>query len=391
MNEMDGYRQLLEKAKKTSLTTNEQGNRQLVLTYTIDEQLVSLFKAVDFAGYGLIDDQHRWDLIALNSSDYGKEITVYWDEDPDHFEIFEKESELFLYFLNRNKIPEKGAIILEPYTLFFDADQINNNLAGVRQIKKLIDYITSIADYNNYNHCLFFKEQKLEINIDYNSLFVDNKLPIIPQRIDALIDSLQEQAHQEVRRNLFVGVLINHLIQEPLQDRLRLLIERLDTMFEAYKVSFNLYIEKFSYETIKKEITGDYIQFLKRLDDAVANLRTQVVVIATNAIALAQYSKDNLFKNIVIFITTLCASVLYFLIIQNNSETISEIHDEIENLEEDLKNKQITVLQERFVPYFVKLKSKVRKQRCKLFIFYTILFMSLISSFGMLIYTYTAK
>ncbi|WP_304223081.1 hypothetical protein [Gracilinema caldarium] len=71
------------------------------------------------------------------------------------------------------------------------------------------------------------------------------------------------------------------------------------------------------------------------------------------------------------------ACILYGIILQNNWQTIREIKEELDDLENDLKDRHLSIFKGKLEKYFTKLKIKVKSQKCKLRLFWVILFLSL--------------
>jgi hypothetical protein len=177
--------------------------------------------------------------------------------------------------------------------------------------------------------------------------------------------------------------LIEFLYLHPEENRFTKLIELFDEIFHAYKSGYDLYIEKFSYEELKSEFEQYNLEYLKRIGDALADVRNQVVVISTVSIAISQIDfKEPLNpKTILILSGVFLASLMYSVILYNQINIIKDIDNEIIDKESKIKTKQPDLYKDKFEKKFTGLKNRSKSQRAKIWLFIIILWIITVSLF----------
>lgn len=352
----------------------------LSVTVLLNEGIYNIITSCDFVDSVIIEEK-RIESSKVKQDQLGKECIVLVKESGG-FKIFFREidaiRDLFVGFDNVSCTELKPCYIVESNWFSDEPHLMPENLKAAYQYIRWLDILKRFADYSSGRTCVYFKEKKLELDVSaLNLIENDDLVRAETDYLEKFMEHLEQPDHQDERVSLFKGVLIEFLSMENPESRLKALFTKIKTIYEAYHAGFDLYIEQFSYHALKKEVVSDYTGFLKRLDDAITNLRTQVLVIATNAIALAQYTERDLAKNLVILIATIGACILYGIILQNNCQTIQEINEELQDLEKDLKDRHLSIFEEKLEKYFTKLKIKVKSQKCKLILFWVILLLSL--------------
>ncbi|MFC0513378.1 hypothetical protein ACFFGT_04175 [Mucilaginibacter angelicae] len=241
-----------------------------------------------------------------------------------------------------------------------------------QNVIKLIALLSEVADYikeapGERDTLIYFEKSKLHLQLIYGK---DDL-----RKID-FIDKLREQlfdAHDFTeRRSIFRAELISYLKDTPTSGAFAKLLAMLNEVYEHYKKSHLLYLEKFSYQDLKSEVDKDQLDYMKKIYASVNDIQSKVIAVPAAFILIYtqfDFTGAQFLKNILLLTGAVLFSVLIEVLLRNQFGVLAYIEEEIEQLKTILKNKDTQLDLTEFLGSYGKLAPLINKQRNYLILF----------------------
>jgi len=269
---------------------------------------------------------------------------------------------------------------------YFSDDPALPEVKRIQNYKTLFSVLKDISDHETLYEFILFNECKLSIRKELDFLITSPaKVPDI-SIIESLRIEIEREEHREQRRSILKSILVDILFHENPHERLFILIHKINEIYETWKVSFNLYIQEFSYSVLRSEFQKNALDFFERISNTIADIRSQVIVISTSAIAMTQMTEGLSLKNVLILVSILTATVIYHQILANQSGDIKRIDGEIKRQDNLLSEKQKAFYEKECKNKFDDLYDQVNIQKKRIRLFKILLWGNFIIAFALLMY-----
>lgn len=242
--------------------------------------------------------------------------------------------------------------------------------------ERAFDFLRRAADYFASGDYVFLKGEVVKIpgRIQNLSGFPSNLWAI--EELGELIHDVESEDHRDVRISIFRSVVVDLLRAEREERRLEYFVRNTKQVRSAFRASFDLYMERFSFDKLRTEFERDALAMLGRLGDAIAAVRGQVVMIGTAAIAISQFSSGEWLRNSLILAAILLASILYQIVIRNQLDVVGEVEEEIGQQRKLLESAEMVIKHPEISGRLSGLEKKVRVQRKRMQAFTVVLWSS---------------
>ena len=378
---------------RSQLGNYDPSDRSLKIELNLTNEDIVYFKEWEPSG-DKIDSTYNYsgrtfNTEALSETDAGKEISIklFVYDFRDSFLFYNTEDDFKNQFLvsclSPVGCPERFYIKSINY---FSDETPPQEVKNVLDYKVLFNVLEELSDHTTPHEYILFYDHKLIIKKSIDILQEpDTPVPCISV-IESLSNEINRTEHKEQRYSILKNILDKVLFHEVTEKRLIILIEKINEIYDSFLVSFDLYINEFSYSKLKSDFQHDVLNYFERLSTSVADIRSQVIIISTSAIALSQLSNDSIVKNILIVLSILTATIIYNIILLNQKESVQRIAKEIEDKEKLLKEKQQKFYENDCKGKIKDLQTQIDKQKNRIKLFQFLLWGNFAIGIGLLIF-----
>lgn len=343
---------------------------------------------------GLSMDESRITGIARNSTDLA-EISLLLQqaeelEDELSHEVqglnitFYKVSQIFKNFeklLNnssyRRKVPASNFYLIEDRQAFYQDEQsifFNNYL----KIIELYKFLEAKADHINTDvgqHSLvFLNNRKLLLTDEYaiNDLIELKNLELLISKFSnddsnhGVSNKEKDQILKKTLINFFKACDVVTLSQ---------VIQDFPGINSCINDELDMYMSKFSYDDVKKEVEKEKVDFIVRLNKVFSDIQTQLIGVPVSVILAADKLKignlavndPNKFHgisltNILVILAIGFYAIVLAMLIRNQNNTLEAIKDEIDH-HESLFNSKHKGMAQKFNKSFAQIKNRYEHQK----------------------------
>lgn len=277
----------------------------------------------------------------------------------------------------RRKIPCNSFYLVDDKQAYY-TDEDNSFFYNYINIIKLFDFLEKKSDHKSYDsgiqNLVFLGSKKLIISDEYSSIDL-----IELKDLDSLITkfSSHETAHSvsHKEKDLILKKSLVSFFKDCDNIKLSQIIQDFSKFNSYVNNELDIYMSKFSYDDIRKEVEKDKTDFIVRLNKVFSDIQTQLIGVPVSVILAADKLKigakeledPNRFLGIsltnilVIFAIGFYAIVLTMLI-RNQTNTLDALKDEIEH-HESLFNSKHKGIAERFQKSFTQIKNRYEHQK----------------------------
>lgn len=265
--------------------------------------------------------------------------------------------------------PPIDQVYLIDLQCFADDDRTESVRCSIDRFHSVNKILDMVQNYKGVEGWLIVNKSSLLISQDIPQEVIEAVAQGKIRNPSALQAFLKREDHQEQRLAIVRGALIRFLEREPSEQRLAFLLGRIETIATSCASSFDLYLDKFSYDQLRHEVQTETIELFALLNKALIELRSQVVVMGTFAIALSQFTPSAWFQNGIILLAIFIGTFLYNLILKGQAEAIKDIGARTKKIEQELKSRQEVLFNRDFAKDFEDLTARVKQQNNRLLCF----------------------
>ncbi|WP_291329958.1 hypothetical protein [Desulfovibrio sp. UCD-KL4C] len=239
----------------------------------------------------------------------------------------------------------------------------SETVTAYKKTVALINLFRETADSSTNESVLFFSaNSKIEITLNYSLI----DLKEFTGNISELRDSLFEPIHRNERIAIFKSSLITMLGREPNKDlRFSYLLRNYTSWKETYENNFKLYLEKFTFESLRSEIEENKIKLADKLNSIISDLHKSIIALPLGFIFGAtklSLESEHIVNDILILgsITLFC--LFQFIALANHRRILEFVSSEITRQKRKLITEHSSLAEELSTPY-EKLDKRVRFQK----------------------------
>lgn len=330
-------------------------------TILSDDDLVSIVEATSEKG---IDNR------TISSLPNGTPLLLEFDvpRGPDFF-VFRSKNDWVSETLRDNRTIPPENIYLADERCYGDADLFSRIRLSIDRFHILVRILDEVRSYRIDDGWLIVNKSPIIIERNVPSSLVETVVAGNVEDPSSLLDFVERDDHQEQRLAILSGALERFLEHEPVGHRLAYLVERIEIVTMSCRSTFELYLDKFSYDRLRHDIHSSNLEIVASLNRTLTDLRSQVVVMGTFAIALSQFSAGAWAQNAFTLAAILIGTILYTVILSSQSESIEDIRHRIERAETDLRTRQKDLFEREFRADFVRLSKRAEAQRKRVGLF----------------------
>lgn len=263
---------------------------------------------------------------------------------------------------------------VEPPPRFFLADidyLYDNSATGYPPISikhyllaaKLYKLLTKAADHlagvGTAKNLLFLHKEKIELTPDYGPDHLHDLGDL--DSFDA--EYLESNIHQDQKLTIIKTALLELFSGRkklPFSD----LLIRFDDFMEKILVSYQLYVAEFSFQKVKAEVDKEKLEAMVKLNKVFSDIQSQLLAVPV-ALVLVGGQMENkdaaLTKNVLIWLGALVFAIFMNLLIRNQRHTLNAVKQEIDQQQQQLKNKYPSV-NGRFNDSYTEIESRYTHQ-----------------------------
>lgn len=330
-------------------------------TIIADDDLVSIAEAASAKG---IDNR------TVPSMPSGTPLLLEFDvpTGPDLFVFQSKNAWVSETLRAKRTIPPENIYLVDE-RCYGDADLLSRLRTAIDRFHMLVQILDDVRSYPIDDGWLIVNKSPIIIERSFPDSLVETVVTGNVEDPSPLLDFVEREDHQEQRLAILSGALERFLEHEPVGHRLTYLVERIEIVTMSCRSTFELYLDKFSYDRLRHDIHSSNLELVASLNRTLTDLRSQVVVMGTFAIALSQFSAGAWIQNAFTLAAILIGTVLYTVILSSQSESIEDIRHRIERAETDLRTRQKDLFEREFKADFARLSDRAESQRTRVGLF----------------------
>lgn len=232
-------------------------------------------------------------------------------------------------------------------------------------IVRFIKILESISDYiderNGNLKLVFFKSEKLEININY----LPNKLPKL-SNLAIFEESFRETIYVSQKKLMALNALFSVIGQEDKENRFSYLLNHFETFYIKYQENYKLFLSEFTFDKIKEEIDNRILDTLTRINKIISDIQDKLLAIPAALLFSASQMKKvitpgDFLVNLIIVIAVLIFADFMFRFIKNQKDTLVAVNSEY-NLRRKSYEEKYKDIYESIKTDFDKLDERYRNQ-----------------------------
>ena len=277
----------------------------------------------------------------------------------------------------RRNTPSDSFYLVDDKQAYY-SDENNNFFNHYLNIIKLYDFLEKKSDHKSNDggiqNLVFLGNKKLIISDEYSSIDL-----IELKDLDSFIakfthdDSIHGVSHKE--KDQILKKSLANFFKDCDSIKLSQIIQDFSKINNYINDELDIYMSKFSYDDIRKEVEKDKTDFISRLNKVFSDIQTQLIGVPVSVILAAdklkigrdatqatnQFLGMNLTNCLVILAIGFYAIVLTMLI-RNQANTLEALQDEIDH-HESLFNSKHKGIAERFQNSFNQIKNRYDHQK----------------------------
>lgn len=249
---------------------------------------------------------------------------------------------------------------------------------------KLISFLKNISDYQKGKELVFFQAKQLVINTDYGVADLSEL-----RNVTILISLISDSVDKEERKIIFINELIASLMIIPeLKNRFKHLLKNFEDLFQNYKKSHNLYLEKYSYTKFKSELDKEIIEYSKKIQSVINDAQTKLVAIPVAFLLIVgqfDLTGVKLYFNLALILSAFVFSILLEVLLRNQFSALEFISDDVNRFQSSVDEKKVNVLGDDFTATFTKIRKLYTQQKFYLNIIRVLVWLAPLFAIGLLI------
>ncbi|MCW8966887.1 MAG: hypothetical protein OQK82_09420 [Candidatus Pacearchaeota archaeon] len=272
---------------------------------------------------------------------------------------------------------KSGAHRIEPPTDFFIAElnyrkgeeNVPNEVDNYFQVTRLAKLLRDVADHTpGKDQVIFLGASKFEMIISYGAKDLH---PL--EGLDCLDAEIREPDHHHSQRlEVFRNTLIDILTSVPAKNRTQHLISHFGEFVDRYRRDFQLYAKDFTAKRQIEDISKKQLELAEKIDAILTSIQNRLLAVPiTLVLAAGQFSTDvtATTKNLLILIGWLIFAAFVWMMVGNQSSTLTGLGNEIGRLKSS--SRELDVFDE-VADRFTNLESSQKRQRIILIVVWVI-------------------
>ncbi|HGH3320995.1 TPA: hypothetical protein ACJKZQ_004081, partial [Acinetobacter baumannii] len=260
----------------------------------------------------------------------------------------------------------------------FYFDRVDSYFENYLNIIKIYKFFEEKSDHKSSEHgnqnLIFLGNKKLVVTDEYHS----QDLIEIPDAIKFMSKFLTEDLSNGItnkeKDQILKKTLVN-FFKDCETIKFSQIINDFKKLNHCVDSELDIYMSKFSYEDIKKEVEKEKVDFIVRLNKVFSDIQTQLigvpvsVILAADKLKLGKLALEDPNKFYGISLTNLLVilaigfyAIILAMLIRNQSNTLAALKDEIDHHESLFKNKHKGIAQ-KFINSFVQVKNRYEHQK----------------------------
>lgn len=281
---------------------------------------------------------------------------------------------LLLNSSERRIIPFSNFYIRDIKQAYFIDEEPKGEIKKYIKIINLYDFLKSNADHINENPIayglVFLDKKKLIITDEYEA----NDLIELWNLDDIISKFSNDVLNPKEKKHIFKKALVGYFGGTS-EVKLSDVINQFDKICDYINDELDLYMSNFSYETVKKEVEKDKVDFTVRLNKVFSDIQSQLIGVPVsvilaganlNLIKSNQTSSILIFsvdaKNFIIFAGILFYAFTLTILIRNQQNTLAALKDEIDSHRKLLEAKHKAIA-DKFKGSFEQINNRYEHQK----------------------------
>ena len=297
--------------------------------------------------------------------------------------------ESFDRFVKANQIePPRDPYYIHDLDYFHDkAATAPKGLEKYFAVISFVNYLRSIADYNQNSDLVFITKSALEISVNFNT----SDLPCDFKELEDLVSHLSDESQRLERKQLFKSVLAQFIGEElPKFERFRYLLRQISNLNEEYRNSHQLYVEQYSFHKVKAELDKELLDLGDKIQGVINDAQNKLIAVPAAFVLLAtnfDFSGKNLALNGTLVIGSLFFSVLVQILLGNQFASLAFIEDATNRFEGSVDAEKKGILKTSLKSAFDKIKKRRNAQKTKLWLIAFLVWVAFLVSVGLYVYS----
>lgn len=302
----------------------------------------------------------------------GSKITFYKVN-----QIFKNFEKLISDSSYRRKVPADYFYLVEDKRAFY-IDEESDYFSNYLNIIKLYKFLESKADHKNTDtekpSLVFLSSKKLLITDLYskNDLIELNELDSFIARFST--DESTQGVSSKEKDQILKKSLIN-FFKDCEVICLSQIIQDFTKLNNSINDELDIYMSKFSYDDVKKEVEKEKVDFIVRLNKVFSDIQTQLigvpvsVILAADKLKIGKLAENDLNKfygisltNALVILAIGFYAIVLAMLIRNQKNTLEALKDEIDH-HESLFNNKHKAMAEKFKKSFSQIKNRYEHQK----------------------------
>ncbi|MXI86670.1 hypothetical protein [Sphaerochaeta halotolerans] len=224
-------------------------------------------------------------------------------------------------------------IILDKNGNLSTDENIPQQIADVENCFLLFCKIWNLADLRNGETAYFLLEEPLEIS----KFIFDNKLVHTLQTKHTVFENFFSESDGE-KKGCFKRQLLKFLQPEKPENRMSILFTRFDEIYQNTVLAFQRLCALKGEDKLAIQLEKDSLDLLERSKIILESIKSEILVLATNAIGFSSLDFSNVFsiKNGIVLFVLLLMNIVYTIVLTNGKTTLSQLIVETQKHEKTL-------------------------------------------------------
>jgi hypothetical protein len=336
------------------------------LAIWLHQNLVDVQPVDDGAWQGVLPDQYDFDLIVKVIDEVSAGLSGIHNKSTRTLEFHSASECVYknlneLISKNQDRAPDLFTVLDIGYTHNESPAQesITNYISAVdffQSLRKLSDHTSA---QNTTLHLINSHNSKIEIYLDYNPKDLKPLKDLHRFNADYINDS-----HHEDQKRAIIKIALLDLFKGKQKVSFSEIIKKYDEFVISVRSSYAMYLAEFSFEKIKAEVEKDNLNSTLKLNKTFSEIQNQLLALPVTLVLVSgqmQKADGLILKNLVIWLGSLVFSILMYMLISNQKESIKSIGEEIELRQEKINALPIDI-KEKFELGFGKLATRRQSQ-----------------------------
>ncbi|ESK53196.1 hypothetical protein [Acinetobacter tjernbergiae] len=298
-------------------------------------------------------------------------LKIQFDHPSGTYSNFDK---LLLNSSDRRIIPFSNFYIRDIKQIYLMDEEPSGKVGKYIKIINLYNFLKSNADHINENpiaySLVFLDKKKLIITDEYEASDL-----VELRNLDDIISKFSDDVlNPKEKKHIFKKALVGYFGGTS-EIKLSDVINQFDKICDYINDELDLYMSNFSYETVKKEVEKDKVDFTIRLNKVFSDIQSQLIGVPVsvilaganlNLIKSNQNSSVLIFsvdaKNFIIFAGILFYAFTLTILIRNQHNTLAALKDEIDSHKKLLEAKHKAIA-DKFKGSFEQINNRYEHQK----------------------------